>query len=195
MVVAGVQPVIPSEIRNAAPSRYIFFMESSLISLGEIIYKAVEKALGNTLGCPLGSQHLQTVFIGNIPHFHEDGGHRGMGGDIEVVCSDTPIRNGKTVQRRLVEHVRQQERFIASYVVVGCNAVNLRIGDRIDVNGNEDVGMGFIGNIAARLQFRCVGSVRAVDISIGGTGHDDFRTCRGQEIAQVEGDRKRDVFS
>lgn len=118
-----------------------------------------------------------------------------MGGDIEVVCSDTPIRNGETVQRRLVEHVRQQERFIASYVVVGCNAVNLRIGDRIDVNGNEDMGMGFIGNIAARLQFRRIRSVRAVDISIGGTGHDDFRTCRGQEIAQVEGDRKRDVFS
>ena len=100
-----------------------------------------------------------------------------MGGDIEVVCSDTPIRNGETVQRRLVEHVRQQERFIASYVVVGRNAVNLRIGNRIDVNGNEDMGMGFIGNIAARLQFRRVGSVRAVDISIGGAGHDDFRTC------------------
>ena len=57
------------------------------------------------------------------------------------------------------------------------NAVNLRIGDRIDVNGNEDMGMGFIGNIAACLQFRRIGSVRAVDISIGGTGHDDFRTC------------------
>ena len=56
-VVAGVQPVIPSEIRNAAPNRYIFFMESSLISLDEIIYKAVEKSLGNTLGCPIGSQH------------------------------------------------------------------------------------------------------------------------------------------
>lgn len=52
-----------------------------------------------------------------------------MGGDIEVVCSDTPIRNRETVQRRLVEHVRQQERFIASYIVVGRNAVNLRIGD------------------------------------------------------------------
>ena len=52
-----------------------------------------------------------------------------MGGDIEVVCSDTPIRNGETVQRRLVEHVSQQERFITSYVVVGRNAVNLRIGD------------------------------------------------------------------
>lgn len=132
--------------------------------------------------------------IADIAHFHQDGGHLGIDIHIEMSGADTAVRDGEQVHSGLVQHLGEHQVLCGLGVVVGSGTIDRAIGEGVDVDGDEDVGIRLISDIAACLQLGVIVRPWTIDVLVGAAGHDDLRAGRGEHVAQRQGDGKGDIF-
>lgn len=108
--------------------------------------------------------------------------------------ADTAVRDGEQVHGGLVQHLGEHQVLCGLGVVVGSGAVDRTIGEGVDVDGDEDVRIRLISDIAACLQLGVIVSPWTIDVLVGAAGHDDLRTGRGEHVAQRQGDGEGDIL-
>ena len=160
----------------------------------EIVHQSVEEAFGDGFRAPGGGEHLQAVGVGDESHFHQHRWHGGIHIDVEVVGFDAPVGDGQAAHGGLVHHLGQQQVFGAFGVVVSGGAVYVAVGEGVDMDGNKGISVGFIGYVAAGLQFRIGVCPGAVHVFVGGACHDHFRTGGGEHVPKRQGDGEGDVL-
>ena len=92
------------------------------------------------------------------------------------------------------KHLGEHQVLCGLGVVVGSGTIDRAIGEGVDVDGDEDVGIRLISDIAACLQLGVIVRPWTIDVLVGAAGHDDLRAGRGEHVAQRQGDGKGDIF-
>ena len=108
--------------------------------------------------------------------------------------ADTAVRDGEQVHGGLVQHLGEHQVLCGLGVVVGGGPVDRAIGEGVDVDGDEDVRIRLISDIAACLQLGVIVGPWTIDVLVGAAGHDDLRTGRGEHVAQRQGDGEGDIL-
>ena len=96
--------------------------------------------------------------------------------DVEVGRLDAAVREVGGLHVLKVDVVGQAVIIRCLAVVVSGDTTCRRGIEGIDMDADEDVGFGCIGNVAAGLQFFDSAVIRRIDVDVGRTGHDDIGT-------------------